>query len=151
MRLRLLVVLVVMALITAFVAFNWSVFVTSTPLNLGFVSFDAPLGLTMLGLVVTLSLVFIAYMAIWQSKILLDTRIQAKELQHQRTLADQAEASRLVELRTAMLAEFEQLSERMKQSQDALRHEMRDNANSLAAMLGELDDRAKKLYIEPPR
>ena len=151
MRLRLLVVLVLMALLAVFVAFNWPVFVTPTQLNFGLLTFDAPLGLAMLALTVTLSLIFIVYMAIWQSKILIDARQQAKELQQQRTLADQAEASRFVELRTAMLAEFEQLSERLKQSQDALRIEMRENTNSLAAMLGELEDRAKKLYIEPPR
>lgn len=151
MRLRLLVVLVLLVLLSAFVAFNWSVFVAPTSLNLGLVSFEAPLGLAMLGLTVTLSLIFIVYMAIWQSKILMDARHQAKELQHQRTLADQAEASRFIELRTAMLAEFAQLSEHLKQSQDALRQEMRDNTNSLAAMLGELDDRAKKLYTELPR
>jgi len=151
MRLRLLVVLVLLALLAIFVAFNWSVFVAPTQLNLGLLSFDAPLGLAMLGLTVTLSLVFIVYMAVWQSKILVDARHQAKELQLQRTLADQAEASRFIELRTVMLAEFEQMAERLKQSQDALRLEMRDNVNSLAAMLGEIDDRGKKLYIEPPR
>lgn len=151
MRLRLLVVLVSMALLAAFVAFNWSVFVTPTQLNLGLVSFDAPLGLAMLGLTVTLSLVFIVYMAIWQSKILVEARHQAKELQLQRTLADQAEASRFIELRGVMLAEFEQMTERLKHSHDTLRVEMRDNVNSLAAMLGEIDDRGKKLYIEPPR
>ena len=151
MRLRLLVVLVLMALLAAFVAFNWSVFVTPTQLNLGLLSFDAPLGLAMLGLTVTLSLIFIVYMAIWQSKILVDARHQAKELQQQRTLADQAEASRFIELRTVMLAEFEQMTERLQQSQGALRLEMRDNVNSLAAMLAEIDDRGKKLQIEPPR
>ena len=151
MRLRLLVVLVLVVLLATFVAFNWSVFVTPSALNLGLLSFDAPLGLAMLGLTVTLSLVFIVYMAIWQSKILIDARHQAKELKLQRTLADQAEASRFIELRTVMLTEFEQLAERIKQSQDALRLEMRENANSLAAMLAEIDDRGKKLYLEPPR
>ncbi len=151
MRLRLLVVLGLMVLLAAFVAFNWTVFVTPTPLNLGLLSFDAPLGLAMLGLTVTLSLVFIVYMAIWQSKILMDARHQAKELKLQRTLADQAEASRFIELRTVMLAEFSQLAERIEKSQDALRLEMQENANSLAAMLAEIDDKGTKLSIEPLR
>lgn len=151
MRLRLLVVLGLVVLLAAFVAFNWTVFVTPTPLNLGLLSFDAPLGLAMLGLTVTLSLVFIVYMAIWQSKILMDARHQAKELKMQRTLADQAEASRFIELRTVMLAEFEQLAGRIEKSQDALRLEMQENANSLAAMLAEIDDKGTKLSIEPRR
>lgn len=151
MRLRLLIVLVLMALLAAFVAFNWSVFVAPTELSLGLLHFDAPLGLAMLVLTVAISLIFIVYMAIWQSKILLEARHQAKELQLQRTLADQAEASRFIELRTAMLAQFEQLSDRLKQSQDTARQEMRDNVNSLAAMLGEIGDQVKKITIEPPR
>lgn len=145
MRLRLLVVLGLLALLTAFVAFNWAVFVTPRELNLGLLSFDAPLGLIMLGLTVALSLVFIAYMAVWQSKILMEARHQAKELQHQRTLVDQAEASRFIELRTVMITEFERLSGRLNESQDGLRKEMQDNTNSLAAMLGEIEDRIKKL------
>lgn len=151
MRLRLTVVLILMALLAAFVAFNWSVFARPTELSLGLLSFDAPLGLLMLGLTVTVALVFIIYMAIWQSTILMGARHQAKELQRQRTLADQAEASRFVELRSAMLAELEQLSDRFKLSQDTLRQEIRDDVNSLAAMLGEIDDSIKKLAVEPRR
>ncbi len=151
MRLRLLTVLALIALLAAFVALNWSVFATPTELSLGVFRFDAPLGLAMLGLTVAISLVFVVYMAIWQGRILMETRHQAKQLELQRTLADQAEASRFIELRTAMLAEFVQLSDRLKQSHDGLRQEMHDNVSSLAAMLGEIDDRIKSRPAEPPR
>lgn len=143
MRLRLLVVLCAMALLTAFVALNWTVFAAPSVMSLGIVSFDAPLGLTMLVLTVVIFLVFVVYMAIWQGSVLMEERKQTKELQLQRTLADQAEASRFVELRGAMHAELQQLSEQLRQSQSELKLDMRESVNSLAAMLGEIDDRIK--------
>ena len=143
MRLRLLIVLVFIALLAVFVAFNWSVFAAPSVLSFGLVNFEAPLGLAMLGLTVVIVLVFVIYMAIWQGKMLIEERHQTKELQLQRTLADQAEASRFVELGKDMRAEFLQLSERLQASQTELRNDMRENVNSLAAMLAEIDDRTK--------
>lgn len=143
MRLRLLIVLVCIALVAAFVAFNWSVFVAPSLLSFGLVNFEAPLGLAMLGLMVVIVLIFVIYMAIWQGKMLIEERHQTKELQLQRTLADQAEASRFVELGKEMRAEFAQLSERLQASQNEVRKDLRENVNSLAAMLAEIDDRTK--------
>lgn len=150
MRLRLLLILFAIAILTVFVVVNWFAFIAPTALNLGFINFEAPLGLLMLGLAVTITLVFMVYMAIWQSKILAEARRQAKELQQQRALADQAEMSRITELGTDMHKEFEQLAERLNQSQIEFKKDLRDNVNSLAAMLGELDDRTRKHGIELP-
>ena len=143
MRLRLWVILFAIAALTAFVILNWPVFIAPTPLSLGFTSYEAPLGVVMLALVVGMSLVFAAYMAVWQSTILMDARRQAKEIQAQRTLAEQEETSRFSELRTTLHSEFEQMSKRLETSQLALSQEIRDNVNSLAAILAEMDDRAK--------
>jgi len=74
---------------------------------------------------------------------LMDARRQAKEIQAQRTLAEQEETSRFSELRTTLHSEFEQMSKRMETSQLALSQEIRENVNSLAAILAEMDDRAK--------
>lgn len=131
-------------LIAVFVAVNWTVFAASTELNLVLFSIVAPLGLTLLGLTVVVTLVFAVYMAIWQGKILKESRRQSKELQTQRALADEAELSRFTELRGVMQAEFAKLTDLMSQSQDRSSKELRDNTNSLAAMLGEMDDRVNK-------
>lgn len=144
MRARTLVVLLMIALIAGFAALNWGVFVTPTALSLGFMSVQAPLGLVMLALLVLLVLAFAIYMALWQTTVLAETRAHAKELHAQRQLADQAEASRFTELRTALQAEFATLGERLSKAQDALRQEMRDSSNSLAAMIGEIDDRLRR-------
>jgi uncharacterized integral membrane protein len=145
MRIRTLLVLLVIALIAGFAAINWPAFTTPTTLSLGMSTIEAPLGLAMLGLVVFITLAFAIYVAVWQASILMETRRHAKELQAQRALADQAEASRFTELRGVLHAEMDQLEQRIAATQESLRTEIRESANSLAAMLGEIDDRA------PPR
>jgi hypothetical protein len=144
MRARTLIVLLMIALVAVFTVLNWGVFVTPTALSLGFMSVDAPLGLVMLALLALLVLAFAIYMALWQSTVLAETRAHTKELQAQRELADQAEASRFTELRTALQAEFAKLGERLGKAQDALRQEMRDSSNSLAATIGEIEDRLQR-------
>jgi len=141
MRARTFIALLVIALISAFVILNWAAFMAPTTLSVGFSQFEAPLGLVMLGLLALVVLGFAAYMALWQGTILVETRRHTKELQSQRELADQAEASRFTELRNAMQAEFAKVAERLGQAQDALRQEMRDSGNSLAATIGEIEDR----------
>ena len=150
MRARTFIALLVIALIAAFTILNWAAFNTPTPLSLGFTSFEAPLGLVMLGLLALVVVGFAVYLALWQGTILMETRRHGKELQAQRELADQAEASRFTELRTAMQAEFAALGERLTKAQDALRQEMRDSGNSLAATIGEIEDRLTRENRLPP-
>ena len=146
MRTRTLLVVLALLLIVAFVAINWSVFAASTKISFVFTSVEVPTGLVMLGILALIVLTFGIYSAVSWSAILLEFRRQAKELTAQRTLADQAEASRFTELRAVMHDELEHLADRMTQMHDTFRTEIRDNANSLAATIGELDDRIQKLH-----
>ena len=143
MRNRFLLALMSIALVAAFAVLNWQAISAPTAISLGVTSFDAPLGMVLLGLTVIVLLVFIAYMAVWQGQILIETRRQHKALQEQRLLADQAEASRFTELKVSMLAEFEMMRVQLQQSQAVATRELGEHANSLAAMLGEMDDRTK--------
>ncbi len=144
MRTRTLLALLFVVLIVAFAVLNWPAFNVRSSLSLGFLTFEAPLGLAMLALMGAMTLGFAVYMATWQGKVLLDTRRHTKELQTQRKLADEAEASRFTELRGAMRQEFETLAQRLAQSQEALRAEVHESVNSLAAMLAEMDDRSRR-------
>jgi uncharacterized integral membrane protein len=145
MRTRTLLVVLVLLLIVAFLAINWSVFAASAKVSFVFTSIEVPIGLVMLAILTLIALTFGIYSAVSWSAILLEFRRQAKELTAQRTLADQAEASRFTELRAVMHDELERLADRMAQMHDTLRTEIRDNTNSLAATIGELDDRIQKL------
>lgn len=141
MRLRTVLVILLIILLAIFTAANWGVFVEPTRLSLLVTSFDAPLGLLMLAILVAVVLGFVAYMAVWQGKALAEARRNAKELERQRQLAEQAETSRFSDLRALMQAETRQLTVRLDEVQEALRGEMRDSTNSLMATIGEMDDR----------
>ncbi len=140
MRLRTLLVVFALLLVAAFVALNWPAFVTPMPLDLLATTIEAPPALIMLALLALALLAGAVYMAVWQSEILRESRRNAKELQAQRQLAEQAEASRITELRSVVLAQTDRLTERLQAAQDALRTEIRDQGGSIAAMVGELDD-----------
>lgn len=141
---RTIVIAVVALLLSAFVALNWPAINTPTDVSLGVMVVRAPLGLLMLCALVIVILAALVHMAWWQARILSETRRHAKELQAQRVLADHAEASRFTELRAAMEAEMLRLAEHVTASEVAVRGELQENTNSLAAMLGEMDDRLKQ-------
>ena len=146
MRTRTLLVVLVLLLIVAFLTINWSIFSAYVKVSFVFTVIEVPIGLVMVGILTLIALTFGIYSAVSWSAILLEFRRQAKELTAQRALADQAEASRFTELRVVMHDEMERLADRMSQVQDTFRTEIRDNTNSLAATIGELDDRIQKLH-----
>jgi len=126
MPLRTVLLLIVLAAIALFAALNWSAFLAPTTLSLGFAQVQAPLGLIMLGLIAILTAVFLGYLVYLQSTVLLESRRHAKELQAQRELADQAEASRFTELRSHLDSRLSEIE------------------NSLSAQLGEMRDRLER-------
>lgn len=93
MTLRSLIFVLVFGALAAFVLVNWSVLNEPTTLSLAFAEVQAPLGVVMLGFVVVVTLLFLGYIVYLQMSGLLETRRHGKELQTQRALADQAEAS----------------------------------------------------------
>ncbi|HUC99667.1 MAG TPA: hypothetical protein VMR88_14355 [Candidatus Polarisedimenticolaceae bacterium] len=152
MYLRTLMILVVLVLIAVFSALNWSAFIAPTVLSLGFTSVEAPLGLILLGIVAVLTLLFLVYITYLQSTVLLESRRHARELQLQRDLAEQAETSRFNQLRTFTETELEKLAGDLEQSKSLLltrldemerdlRAALEQTGNSLAAYIGQLEDR----------
>lgn len=159
MKIRTILLLLVLLAISTFALLNWPVIVAPTPLSLGLVEVQAPLGLLMLGLMVALSAVFLVYVLYLQTTVMFDARAHAKELQSNRNLADQAEASRFTELRTFLDAEFKRQSAadnevkaallvRIDQLERGLRLAVEQSGNSLAASLGEMDDRHRAGNLE---
>jgi uncharacterized protein HemX len=143
-RIRTLLLLLVLLATAAFVIINWTAVTTPTRLSLLVTTVEAPIGLVMLTLVILVVLAFGTYVLVWQSAVMVESRRQTKELQLQRNLADQAEASRFTELRGILHDEIETLANRMGQMQETLRSEIRENTNSLSATIAELDDRMQR-------
>ena len=110
MSLRSAVLLLVGIVIVVFVAANWPAMTVPTDINLLLAHIHAPLGLILLGLMVVLCALFVAFAAYLQGAALLEARRHARELAAQRELADSAEVSRITELRGAMAQEMTRLS-----------------------------------------
>ena len=152
MYLRTLLILAVLGLIAVFSVLNWGAFIAPTVLSLGFTSVQAPLGLILLVIVALLTLLFLVYITYLQSSVLLESRRHARELQMQRDLAEQAETSRFNQLQTLVETELQKLAGDMEQSKSLLltrldqierdlRSALEQTGNSLAAYIGELEDR----------
>ena len=152
MRIRSLLLLLLITLIAAFTALNWHVFLADTPLSLGVTTWQAPLGLIMLGLLIFVVAYCLIYVLYLQSNVLMESRRNAKELQTHRELADKAEASRFTELRNFLEAGMKQrdaqdkatqqaLMARLDTMENSLRTSVEQSGNSLSAYIGELEDR----------
>jgi uncharacterized integral membrane protein len=150
MSMRTVLVLVVIALLALFTVVNWQTFITPTELNLVVARVQAPLGLVMLGFTAVLAAVLLAYALKVQVNALSDSRRQSEELRRQRELADQAEASRFTELRSFLEQEMAALRKTQQDAGQQLRGELIDTANSLAASIGELDERIERALPTPP-
>jgi Na+-transporting methylmalonyl-CoA/oxaloacetate decarboxylase gamma subunit len=155
MRLPTFLLLLLILLIAAFTMLNWGVFVAPAELSFGIVSAQLPFGLLMLGLMVVVTVLFILFAIYVQTAALLEVRRHARELQASRELAEKAEASRLTELRNVFEAAIQQqrnqqdsfearLHARVDQLDNTLRASMEESTNSLAAYIGELEDRLER-------
>ena len=144
MRFRTIVALVASALLVAFVVVNWRVFAAPASVNLLFGTIEAPSGVLMLALFALGVVVLASYVGIWQTTLLMEFRRQAKELQAQRTLATSAEASRFTELGLLIREEMAKSNQRVDTALEGLRGELRATENSIAATLGEMDDRYRR-------
>lgn len=160
MKLRTFALIVLLALFAAFVAVNWEAFVAPTTLSFVLGAVQAPLGLLLLGVIVLVAALFLLLIAMQQATVLMETRRTAKELNAQRALADQAESSRFTELRAHLDQVLQQagrdadvrqrkLEERLDSLEAALRIHVEQTGNSLAASIGEVDDRIERLVTTP--
>ncbi|MDM0031058.1 LapA family protein [Variovorax sp. J22P271] len=161
MGLRTAVLLIVVLLIAALAALNWGTIATPTLISIGFMQVTAPLGLIMLGLTALLGIFFVAYVVYLQSSILMETRRHTKEMQAQRDLADKAEASRFTELRSFLETQenvhmarnaerHAALLARIEQVETAARQRADQSENTIAAHIGQLEDRLERRPAPTP-
>ena len=155
MYLRTLLILFVLGTLILFAAINWTAFVSPFKLSVVFTTVEAPLGLVLLGITGLLTLLFLIYLVFLQSSSLLESRRQARELQNQREIVEQSEASRFSRLHSFLEVELQKLALQNDNGQAALlaklddlesrlRSTVEQSANSLAAYMGEIDDKLEK-------
>jgi len=105
MRIRFVLLLVAITVMTGFAALNWSEFVRPTQISWGWRVSEAPLGLVMLLLLVMSWVGFLVGTTYLETRYQLAAHRNSKALETQRVLADRAEASRFTELRSYMEAQ----------------------------------------------
>ncbi len=143
--------LVILALLAIFTALNWGTFVTPTEVSLGVTVVNVSLGLVLLGFLAIITALFLAFVVYLQTSALLETRRYSRELQASRELADKAEASRFTELRRALEAERLTVVARIDQVRQELQTSIDQSGNTLAAYIGELEDRLHTPGSAPTR
>lgn len=152
MNFRTVILLLVVAAIAALAALNWGALSALSVVSLGVITFEAPLGLIMLGLTALLGVVFIAYVLSLQGSVLMDNRRHAKEMLVQRELADKAEASRFTDLRMFLQSQHEQaqaqLLGRMDLMETHLAARAQDSDNNTAAFVGQLEHQLRTKNLE---
>jgi hypothetical protein len=155
MRIRTIFLILFIVLVAAFVALNVDEFTRISVLSLGFTTVQVSLGMVMLLLLVVATVVFLGSTLLMQSANLLETRKYAKDLNTQRDLADKAETSRFTELRQYLDAEATAerareaavsatIDQRFAKQQLELLARLDQSDNTMAAHLGQLQDRLEQ-------
>ncbi len=160
MRTRSILLILGIVLMTAFVALNLEEFNRLSSLSLGFASVQAPLAMIMLMALAVALLIFLLFSAYAKSAYLIENRRTSRELKTQRELADKAESSRFTELHHYLAAEShamadrealgaQRLDERLVRLQADLESRIEESGNTLAAYIGELEDRLENAAGAP--
>jgi hypothetical protein len=160
MQVGTILLLAVLVLTGLFAALNWPVFTAPMTLWLGVTSVEAPFGLIMLGVLAVVCVLFIASALLQQARTLAELRRTGRELQNQRQLADQAEASRFTELRDFMSLELQRVTRSGDAARDTLlarldrlesqqRLLIEQTGNTLSAYIGEIEDRLERGRSRP--
>lgn len=155
MRARTALLLVILVALGIFATLNWSAITAPASLYFVFTHVEAPLGIVLLGVTVVTTMLYALFLTWIETSALLEARRSARELQSQRQLAENAEASRYAEFRTYLQGELAALRtlpetasreviERVDRAEDQLRGEIERAGNTLAAYFGELEDRLSR-------
>jgi uncharacterized integral membrane protein len=144
MKLSTVLFLLVLAIVAGFSLANWRVITAPTDISLLVTTIQAPLGLILLGLVLLVTVLFLAFLVYLQTTVLIESRRHARELDAQRQLADQAEASRFTDLRGFVEQELKGVVARIDRSDEELKAAVERSGNTLAAYIGELEDRLER-------
>jgi uncharacterized integral membrane protein len=152
MQLRNILLIFILSVLAIFAAVNWSAITAPTSISLIFTTIQAPLGLILLAITALLAVFFLGFIVYMQSMMLVDRQRLSRDLEAQRELADQAEKSRFIELRTFLEHELQQLNARNQEASSAmevrilqleqvLNSTIEQTGNTLSAYIGELEDR----------
>ena len=160
MQLRNILLIFILSVLVIFAAINWSAIVEPTSISLIFTTVQAPLGLILLTITALLAVFFLTFVVYMQSSILMERQRLSRDLETQRQLANQAEASRFSELHAYLETELQQLATRDQDMQNhietrlttleqTLNATIEQTGITLSAYIGELEDRLENNSGKP--
>jgi len=148
------IIAIIFVILAVFTVANWQVLTTSTPLSFVVFSMEGPLGVILLGVMIILTILVVAYALLLRTTWLMESRRLNRQLEEQRELANEAESSRLIALQKMIEGEFEKLHTefhkvaesgltRIEEAEKSLAGTIEDTSNSILAHVGYLDDKMK--------
>ena len=141
---RLAILIFLALLFAAFFVVNWGALTIPIHVNLLFYSLDLPNGILLGGLLGIVIAALMIYFGFSQRRLRLANRRLENELLAQQRLVNDAEGSRILGLQQSIADEMAKLGRDMAASIDGVRGELRDTEHSIAATLGEIDDRLRR-------
>ena len=137
------ILILVSILFAAFFVVNWNALAIPVHINLLFYSLDLVNGILLSGMLTIVAAVLTIYCGFLQRRLRLANRQLEVELLAQQRLVSDVEGSRILGLQKAITDEIAKLSRDLKASIDGVQGELRDTEHSIAATLGEIDDRLR--------
>lgn len=154
MKVVIVIIAIVCLMLAVFTAANWKVLSTPTPLSFVAFSVQGPMGVILLGVMLGLVLLVMAYALILRTALLVESRRLNRQLEEQRELAEKAESSRIAALHELVERELkeaqaltgtssETVVTRLEDLEQSIANKIEDAANSIMAHLGYIDDKLK--------
>ena len=139
-------------LLGAFLLVNWDVIIAPTQLSFLFFEAKSSVGLISLGIALVFAILFVGYSFTLRTRMLMEGRRYAHEIEVQRKLADSAETSRFDQLREQITLEFanlhtanqdtrSSLMTRSEELEQSLQKSLDEDTNSLSAAMGEMEEK----------
>lgn len=162
MRWLAVLIAVALALIAVFAWLNWAALTAPAALSLGVAQIQAPPGLVLLVAAAVVCALLLVAVAIEQGRSVVQVRRHARDVQALRAQVDQAEASRLKELRDFVAERLRNLEaqhdtlahdaqERVAQLERRLQERIDESTRTLSAYIGEVEDKLDRRLGPPPQ
>lgn len=137
MKVKTLVFIALLIFVAFVVYLNLPAMTAPTTLSLLVADIEAPLGMLMLAMVVLMTFVFLSVIVMMQIGFNAERQRLSKALEAQRLLANEAETSRIHELREFLQTSFAHINKTIEES-----------SNSLSASIGEFEDRLERKMVK---
>jgi Na+-transporting methylmalonyl-CoA/oxaloacetate decarboxylase gamma subunit len=146
------IIIVALFLLGLFLFANWETMTTPTQLSFLFFNAKISFGLMFLGITLVFAVLFISYILMLRTSVLIDAHRHAQELHAQRMLAESAETSRFGQLREQISFELARLHTenqdfhislmaRNDEIEQSLRKSLEEATNTLSASMGEMEEK----------